>query len=119
MIACEINKDEFEFKFKDSPTFVTGEKCLFDGNKNILIFRWTSKGLAILGKQFNFTNVLRYLINMKEETEVFLWSLKGFDLNFLNQNPFIYGSNIGIIHLSNLRLDFYYNKKKRIHVMIS
>ena len=58
MIMCDINNDEFSFKFKDPPNFVTGEICLMESkHTNKIYFKWTSKELTILDSEFNFTNV--------------------------------------------------------------
>ena len=75
-----------------------------------LIFRWTSKELTVLDRQFNFSNVYRYINYMKYPSKVFLWSVKGFDLNF--QKSINYKSNITFIHVSKCRLDFYLGKKR-------
>ena len=61
MIMCDINNDEFTFKFKDPPTFVTNERCAVGAGSSPLIFRWTSKESTILDREFNFTNVFRYI----------------------------------------------------------
>ena len=113
MIMCDINNNEFRFKFKDPPNFVTGKKCLMESNHGIKIyFKWTSKELTILESEFNFTNVFKYLSYMKKYSIVFLWSLKGFDVNFLGKNyKSSNESHISIVSLSKLRLDFYHNKK--------
>ena len=112
MIMCDINNNEFEFKFKNPPTFVTGELCVSNSDFVPLIFRWTSKELSILDRRFNFTNIFNYNIHMKYLTDVHFWGLKGFDLNFLGEKSFDYGSHIGGIYISKCRLDFYHDKKR-------
>ena len=89
-IICDINNNQFGFKFKDPPKFVNGTRCQFNAQKMIpLIFRWTSKELTILYRQFNFLNVHRYSNYMNYLSKIFLWSVKGFDLNFQKSTNYI------------------------------
>ena len=113
MITCDINNDEFTFRFKDPPFFSSNRTCQIDDyHNNQIVFRWTSKELTILDRQFNFTNLFRYIKYMKYYTDVHLWNLNGFDLNFLYGKSFNHRSHIDKIQLSKCRLDFYHKKKK-------
>ena len=111
VIICDINSKELRIKFKDPPTFVNGTKCLLNANyhSNKIIFKWTSKKLTILDKPFNF--IYRYILNFNYSTEVHLWNLKGFDINFLGKNQIFYSPGISNIQLSKCRLDFYDDEK--------
>lgn len=44
MIMCDINNNEFRFKFKNPPNFVTGEKCLMESNSNTIVIKFISDG---------------------------------------------------------------------------
>ena len=112
VIICDINNNDFSFKFKDPPTFVNGTKCLLKDNNhnNKIIFRWTSKELTILDKPFDL--MYRYIRYFNYSTEIHFWSVKGFDLNFLSEKPINYRSKIYEIQLSKSRLDFYHDKKR-------
>ena len=117
MIMCDINNNEFVFKFKVPPKFLTDEKChkqQVNAQYNPLIFRWTSKESTILNKQFNFSNVFKYINYMRHLKYVHLWGLKGFDLNFLSEKigEKKISSGVYFFQLSKLRLDFYRGKKK-------
>ena len=113
MIMCDINTNQFGFKFKNPPTLVNHSKCSYADHSTPLIFRWNSKELTILDRKFDFSNVYRYVNYMKYLTDVYLWNVNGFDLNFLGGEKSInYRSSIRPIHLSKCRLDFYHDKKR-------
>ena len=112
-IICDINNNEFEFKFKESTSLINiDQKCEFE-DLNLLLFRWTSNDLLILDKAFNFTNVIRYTDFFKNLPFVVnIMNIKGFDVNFLGKK-FLFNNNSPIaIYIYNSRLDFYHNKKK-------
>ena len=113
-IMCDINKNDMWFKFKDPPIIINRTQCKLNAyTHSQIIIRWTSsKESTILDRQFNFTNLIKYLTYFKSLTDVQLLNLKGFDLNFLEKNAFKYTSYFMYIQVANSRIDFYHDKRK-------
>ena len=104
VILCDIKNDAFEFKIKET----VGEKSC--NLTNVIMFNWSSNKLITLEKKFNFTSVIRYF---NRSIYVHFWNLKGFETNILEDNKHSFENRISIsISLSDIRLDFYRNKKR-------
>lgn len=81
---CEINNDEFEFKFRDPNSIKNNETCdqdeKFFDRTNFIILKWTeSNELAVLEKRFNFSNVIQFFRLYKKLVTLKIFNIKGFD----------------------------------------
>ena len=116
-IFCDINNNQFEFKFNDDPNGTFKNCDAYFENRAIfssmIILRWPlSNELAILEPQFNLTNLNRYFHLFLNAGTLKLIDAKGFDVNIIDKYFFDYETNIQTVHLINCRLDFYHNKRK-------
>ena len=118
VIVCDIESDEYEFKFKDLTEKMIKEKCyIVEFEHPKIIFRWLSNNKAqkqlVFNNRFNLTNAVRYFSYFEHFMNLNFWYLNGFDLNMfdnhLNFTNYLYTDKIEFV---NSRLDFYHNNKK-------